>query len=141
RALGVPVCELFGGAVRERIPLYWSRCGVIRARAAEYFDGKVIDAPAVRNLDDLKGAAREAAARGFKAVKTNLLVFDAKGGRQYTPGSARGAGHPELNLPEEMLEALLAQLAALREGAGPKVRLLVDVNFNYKAEGFRRIAR
>jgi galactonate dehydratase len=141
KALGVPVYELFGGAVRERIPVYWSRCGVIRARCAEYFDGKVIDAPAVRTVDDLKAAAREARERGYKAIKTNLLVFDKNGGRQYTPGSARGAGHPELNLPEEMLDALIAQLSALREGAGPQVRIAVDVNFNYKAEGFRRIAR
>ena len=143
KALGVPVYELFGGAVRERIPVYWSRCGVIRARCAEYFDGKVVDAPAVRTLDDLKGAAREARERGFKAAKTNLLVFDAKGGRQYAPGSGtvRGPGHPELNLPEDMLDALIAQLAALREGGGSKLRIAVDVNFNYKPEGLRRIAK
>jgi L-alanine-DL-glutamate epimerase-like enolase superfamily enzyme len=141
KALGVPVHDLFGGAVRERVPVYWSRCGVIRARCAEYFDGKVIDAPAVRKLDDLKAAAREARERGFRAIKCNLLLFDNNGGRQYTPGSARGPGHPELNLPDEMLDALLAQLAALREGGGPGLRIAVDLNFNYKAEGFRRIAR
>ena len=141
KALGVPVYELFGGAVRERIPVYWSRCGVVRARWAPLFGGMVIDRPAVRSLADLKAAGREAAERGFKAVKTNVLLFDEKGGRQYTPGSARGAGHPELNLPEEIVEALVAQLTALREGAGPKVRLIVDLNFNYKPEGFRRLAR
>jgi galactonate dehydratase len=141
KAFGVPVYELFGGAVRERIPVYWSRCGVIRARCADYFDGKVIDKPAVRTVDDLKDAAREARDLGFKAIKCNLLVFDKKGGRQYTPGSSRGLGHPELNLPEEMLDSLIAQLTALREGAGPKVRILVDLNFNYKSEGFRRIAK
>ena len=27
KALGVPVYELLGGAVRERMPVYWSRCG------------------------------------------------------------------------------------------------------------------
>jgi galactonate dehydratase len=141
KALGVPVHELFGGAVRDRIPVYWSRCGVVRARWAELFGGKVIDRPAVRSLDDLKQAGREAFERGFKAIKTNVLLFDDKGGRQYTPGSARGAGHPELNLPEEIVEALIAQLGALRAGAGPKVRLLVDLNFNYKPEGFRRLAK
>jgi galactonate dehydratase len=141
KALGVPVHELLGGAVRERIPVYWSRCGVIRARAAALFDGKVIDRPAVRTLDDLRIAGREARERGFSALKTNVLVFDDKGGRQYTPGSARGEGHPELNLPERIVDALLAQLGALREGAGPNVRLIVDLNFNYKPEGFRRLAR
>jgi len=141
KALGVPVHELFGGAVRDRIPVYWSRCGVVRARWASLFGGKVIDKPPVRTLDDLKSAGREAAERGFRAIKTNVLLFDDKGGRQYTPGSARGVGHPELNLPEEVLDALVAQLTALREGAGPKVRLIVDLNFNYKPEGFRRVAK
>src|SRR3954462_14535522 len=60
KALGVPVYELFGGAVGDRMPVYWSRLGVIRARCADYYDGKVIDKPAVRSLDDLKRAAREA---------------------------------------------------------------------------------
>src|SRR5262249_31722994 len=64
KALGVPVCELIGGAVRERMPVYWSRCGVLRARCAELFDGKVIDRPAVRSLDDLKCAAPGARERG-----------------------------------------------------------------------------
>jgi L-alanine-DL-glutamate epimerase-like enolase superfamily enzyme len=141
KAVGMPVAELLGGAVREQIPVYWSRCGVLRARAAAFFDGKVIDRPAVRTLDDLKAAGREARERGFTAIKTNVLVFDRNGGRQYTPGSARGAGHPELNLPEPILDALIAQLTALREGAGPKVRLIVDLNFNYKPEGFRRMAK
>jgi L-alanine-DL-glutamate epimerase-like enolase superfamily enzyme len=60
QALGVPVHELFGGALRDRIPAYWSRCGVIRARCASFFDGNVIEAPAVRSLADLKAAGREA---------------------------------------------------------------------------------
>jgi L-alanine-DL-glutamate epimerase-like enolase superfamily enzyme len=141
KALGVPVHELLGGAVRDRIPVYWSRCGVIRARCAAFFDGKVIDRPAVRSLDDLKAAGREARERGFAALKTNVLIFDDKGGRQYTPGSARGAGHPELNLPPPITDALIAQLTALREGAGPEARLIADLNFNYKPEGFRRLAR
>ena len=141
KALGVPVHELYGGALRGRIPVYWSRCGVIRARCAGFFDGKVIDRPAVRSLADLEGAGREARERGFAALKTNVLVFDARGGRQYTPGSARGEGHPELNLPEEILAALVDQLTALRLGGGPAMRLMVDLYFNYKPEGLRRLAR
>jgi L-alanine-DL-glutamate epimerase-like enolase superfamily enzyme len=142
KALGVPVYELFGGAVRNRMPVYWSRCGVLRARCADLFDGKVIDRPAVRTLDDLQGAAREARERGFKAIKTNLLLFDANGARMFAPGmTGTGPGHPELNLGDDILDALIAQLTALRQGAGPTVRLLVDLNFNYKPEGLRRIAK
>jgi galactonate dehydratase len=137
KALDVPVC-----ALRERMPVYWSRCGVLRARCADLFGGNVIDRPAVRTLDDLKGAAREARERGFKAIKTNLLLFDGKGGRQFAPGmTGAGIGHPELNLSDDILDALIAQLSALREGAGPGVKLLLDLNFNYKPEGLRRIAK
>src|SRR2546423_5983225 len=70
-----------------------------------------------------------------------LLVFGKTGGRQYTPGSARGAGYPELNLPEEMLAALRDQIAAVREGAGQNFRIAIDLNFNYKIEGYKRIAK
>ena len=142
KALGVPVCELLGGAVRDRLPIYWSRCGVLRARCADLFGGNVIDRPPVRTLDDLKHAAREARERGFKALKTNVLLFDERGGRQFAPGMAgAGVGHPELNLTDDILDALIAQLTALREGAGNGVRLLLDLNFNYKPEGLRRIAK
>jgi galactonate dehydratase len=142
KALGVPVCELLGGAVRDRLPVYWSRCGVLRARCADLFAGNVIDRPAVRTLDDLRHAAREARERGFKALKTNVLLFDERGGRQFAPGmSGAGVGHPELNLTDDILDALIAQLTALREGAGKGVRLLLDLNFNYKPEGLRRIAK
>src|SRR5262249_3201052 len=103
---------------------------------------QVVDRPAVRTLDDLKAAAREARERGFKALKTNVLLFDAKGGRQFAPGMVgAGIGHPELNLDNDVLDALIAQLTALREGAGDGVRLLLDLNFNYKPEGLRRIAK
>src|SRR5258707_5134447 len=75
KALGVPVYELLGGAVRERMPVYWSRCGVLRAPCAEPFDGKVIDRPAGRRLGELKAAPRGGRQRGVKAAKTNPLLF------------------------------------------------------------------
>ncbi len=60
----------------------------------------------------------------------------------YAPGSARaGAGHPELNVTRELLDAARAQMAALREGGGPEMGLMIDLNFNYKAEGYRRFAK
>ena len=141
KARGLPVHALFGGAVRDRIPVYWSRCGVMRASHAHLFDGKLIDKPAVRRVSDLIAAGQEASERGFRAIKCNLLVFDETGGRVHTPGSQFGRSHPELNIEEDLVDALVSQLSALREGAGPKVRLIVDLNFNYKTEGFRRLAK
>jgi L-alanine-DL-glutamate epimerase-like enolase superfamily enzyme len=142
KALGVPVYELLGGAVRERIPVYWSRCGITRARYGHLFDGKIVDRPAVRTLDDLRGAAREARDQGFSALKTYLLLFGDNGVQQYAPFAAgKGPGHPDLNISDRLIDAVTAQLDALREGAGPGVRLMMDLNFNYKPEGFRRIAK
>ena len=40
-----------------------------------------------------------------------------------------------------MLDAIRAELAAFREGAGPGMDILVDLNFNYKTEGFLKMAR
>src|SRR5260370_7968159 len=100
KALGVPVYELLGGAVRDRLTVYWSRCGVLRARCADLFGGNIIDRPPVRTLDDLKQAATEARERGFKALKTNLLLFDERGGRQFAPGmSGPRAAPPPRTLP------------------------------------------
>lgn len=138
---GISVAELLGGAVRDKVQTYWSRCGVVRATQAHLFDGKLIDKPAIRKLEDLVGAGREAKERGFKAIKCNLLVFDGKGGRVHTPGSARGYGHPELNVEERLVDCLIEQLEALREGAGKDMRLICDLNFNYKTEGFKRMAK
>ena len=33
KSLGVPVYDLFGGKIREKLPLYWSHCGTSRVRA------------------------------------------------------------------------------------------------------------
>jgi galactonate dehydratase len=141
KALGVPVYDLLGGAIRERLPVYWSHCGFFRARYGQLFDGKVIQAPAVRTLDDLRKVGKEVRERGFRALKTNLVMFDSAGAKGYSPGFGRGAGHPELNISDEITEAFVAQLSALRDGAGPGVRLMVDLNFNYKPEGLRRLAK
>ena len=136
KALGVPVYELFGGALRNKLPVYWSHCGMYRARNLNLF-GSVIDAPPVLGLDDIKELGREVAQRGFRALKTNLLVFEP--GKPAMVG--RGAGPFELNIEKSIIERVVNQLAAFREGAGPDVGLMMDLNFNYKTEGFRRLAK
>lgn len=142
KALGIPVYDMLGGALRDRIPVYWSRCGVTRARFPELFDGAAIDGSPVRTLRDLRAAGREARDRGFHAAKTNLLLFDKDGGQIYAPGFATGGpGHPDLNISDDIVEAIYNQLAALNDGAGQQVSFALDLNFNYKPEGFRRIAK
>src|SRR3990167_6839765 len=48
KALGVPVYELFGGPVREKIPLYWSHFATSRVR-----DAAVIGKPQMQSLSEL----------------------------------------------------------------------------------------
>src|SRR5262249_3588642 len=100
KALGVPVYELFGGALRKRLPLYWSHCGLYRARHQEFFE-KTIKKPAVRSLDDIRALGREVAAAGYTALKTNLLALDPKLLNGATPYVARGVGVSEMNINDQ----------------------------------------
>jgi L-alanine-DL-glutamate epimerase-like enolase superfamily enzyme len=135
RARGVPVCALFGGPVRERIPVYWSHCGTYRVRSAA-----LMCVPPVLTYDDLARHGEEIRGRGFRALKTNILPAEAGRLVPFSPGFGRTPGWPELNWSPEILEATHRTLGALRDGAGPDMGLMLDVNFHFKTEGFRRIA-
>jgi L-alanine-DL-glutamate epimerase-like enolase superfamily enzyme len=135
RALGIPVYELLGGPVRDRIRLYWSHCGTYRVSRAE-----AMRIPPVRTLDDVVRLGREVVAKGYSALKTNVLLLGDRP-RAHVPGFARGEGFPELNADRAVVRAIRDQLAAFREGVGPDVDILVDLNFNYKTEGFLTMAR
>jgi L-alanine-DL-glutamate epimerase-like enolase superfamily enzyme len=136
KALGIPVYEMLGGPVRDRIRLYWSHCGTYRLAWS-----KEMQIPALRTLDDVRKAAREVVQRGYTALKTNVFILGADP-YLHSPGFARrGPGFPELNADRYVLTALREELAAFREGAGPDVDILVDLNFNFKTEGFLKVAR
>jgi len=136
KALGVPVCALFGGPVRDRLPLYWSHCGTYRiARAG------AMGVEPLRSLDQVARLGAEVAKRGFKALKTNIFRFDGAAPELYMPGFTRSPGYPELNLDPRTLKAICAQLQAFRDGAGSDMGILLDLNFNFKTEGYIRIAR
>jgi L-alanine-DL-glutamate epimerase-like enolase superfamily enzyme len=139
RALGIPVYELLGGPVRDRIRLYWSHCGTYRVGGR----AELMGVPPVRTLDDIVALGKEVVARGYTGLKTNVLLLDddPRGPRGHVPGFARGDGFPELNPDRFAITAIRDQLAAFREGAGPGMDLLVDLNFNYKTEGFLVMAR
>ncbi len=84
---------------------------------------------------------KEVVAKGYTALKTNVLLFG-DNPRNYAPGFARTAeGFPELNPDRYVIKAIQEQLAAFREGAGPDMDIMVDLNFNYKTEGFVKMAR
>jgi L-alanine-DL-glutamate epimerase-like enolase superfamily enzyme len=137
KALGVPVYELFGGPQRDRLRLYWSHCGFFRIGLSQ-----AMQIPPVRSLDDLVTQGKEVVARGYTALKTNIFVFGEGAPYVHMPGFARsGREFPALNAERRVVAALRDQLAALREGAGRDTDILVDLNFNFRTDGFVKVAR
>lgn len=137
KSLGVPVYELLGGAMRDRLPLYWSHCGTYRMNDAT---AAAMNRPRFEGLSDVVALGKEVRERGFKALKTNIFLFDPEP-RLHMPGFARTPGWPELNADKPVIDALRNQLQAFREGAGPNVGILLDLNFNFKTEGYLRVVR
>jgi galactonate dehydratase len=136
KALGVPVCEMLGGPVRDQLRLYWSHCGTYRLHHAEK-----MSLAAVHNLDDIRKLGQHVRERGFTALKTNIFLFDGAVPELYMPGFVRSPGAPELNPSPRVEEALDKQLAAFRDGTGPDIEFLLDLNFNFKTEGYIRLVR
>lgn len=133
KALGIPVYALFGGPTRDRVRLYWSHCGTYRLHRAE-----AMGVPPLTGPDDLVALGREVRERGFGALKTNIFLFDGAAPALHMPGFQDGI---DLNPSSRVIGALREQLAALREGAGPDMDILLDLNFNFKTEGYLAVTR
>ena len=134
--LGVPVYSLLGGKIRDRIRVYWSHCATWRINHPAHYK------PAITDLEGVRAIGREVREKGFTACKTNIFIYDEakKNPRGYRPGFG-SPFTPELNIDREVLRNLVMHLEALREGAGPGVDILLDLNFNAKTEGYLKILR
>jgi galactonate dehydratase len=140
KALGIPVYALFGGPYRRSMPLYWSHCGSFRARSPKLFE-EVIGTPPLRTLDDIRALGRHVAERGYKALKTNPMVFD-KGtvsmlDAGFSPNPTEFAHNPD----RRARRAIVELMEAFRDGAGPDTGLLIDLNFSLRTEGLLRVAK
>ncbi len=136
KALGVPVYEMLGGPVRDKIRLYWSHCGTYRLAWPD-----AMQIPPLRTLDDVVAQGREVREKGYTGLKTNIFMLGEDPPHLHGPGFMHGQGFPELNVERNVIRAMTDQLAAFREGAGPEMDILVDLNFNAKTEGFLKLAR
>jgi L-alanine-DL-glutamate epimerase-like enolase superfamily enzyme len=134
KALGVPCYELLGGKLRDRIRLYWSHAATWRINHGDWY------APAITDLEGVRQMGRDVRARGFGALKTNLFRYEDGRPRGWRPGFGVPF-YPELNVERKLIADLRMHLEALREGAGPVVEILLDLNFNAKTEGFLKILR
>jgi len=135
KALDIPVYELFGGPIRDELPLYWSHCGTTRVRAAD-----VVGEKQIKSLDDVTAFGKEIKKSGYKVIKTNIPVFDDKP-FVYMPGFFKSGGGPELNPTREIIDAADKYVGALRKSVGDKIDIIVDLNFNFKTEGYIKMAK
>ncbi|WP_370216366.1 mandelate racemase/muconate lactonizing enzyme family protein [Thalassolituus sp.] len=135
--LGVPVYKLFGGPVRTRIPLYWSHFGMLRmgVNAQRY------ELDPINTLDDFANHVEDARSAGYGAIKTKIHYFDENGGNYFFPTYGWHSGGPELNLEPKIFNAIVAQMAALRDVAGDDIDVILDINNNFKSDGMVRVAR
>ena len=136
KALGVPVYQLFGGKLRDRIPVYWSHCGSYRLRNPD-----LVGAPAVRTYADVERLGQEVKRRGFKGLKTNMAVEIDGTLHQYRPGFMVGPGFPERNWDPLLVRSAAKTVEAFRAGAGPDMAIMLDLNFHFRTEGYRRVAQ
>jgi L-alanine-DL-glutamate epimerase-like enolase superfamily enzyme len=134
KGLGVPCYELLGGKIRDRVRVYWSHCATWRINMPQYYP------PAITDLDGVKALGSEVRDKGFSALKTNIFIFDGEKARAWAPGFGFPF-EPELNVDRAVLRNLRAHLGAFRDGAGPDVDILLDLNFNAKTEGYLKILR
>ena len=140
KALGVPVYQLLGGAMRDRLRLYWSHCGTYRMdeRSASH-----IGKPVLKSLDDVRALGAEVKGRGFTGLKCNMYLFDDQP-RRFGGGFAGrvGApGFPELNAERSVIRGVYDEIAAFNEGTDNDVDILLDLNYNFKVEGYIKMIR
>src|SRR6201988_3713871 len=134
KLLGVPCYELLGGKIRDRIRVSWSRCATWRINHPGWYK------PAIESLDGVKAIGREVREKKFTALKTNIFTYDGGKPTGWRPGFGTPF-LPELNVERKVLHDLRMHLEAIREGAGPDVDILLDLNFHAKTEGFLKILR
>ena len=140
KARGLPVCALFGGPFRTRVPVYWTHCGSYRVRHRRFYEEELGYDP-VDTLDDFTRLAREAREQGFSAVKTNPVFSDGGELRMFNGGFRIAPGFLDRSITDAQIGAIDDQLDAMREGLGPEMGLMLDVSFSQRTEGYLRLAR
>jgi L-alanine-DL-glutamate epimerase-like enolase superfamily enzyme len=134
RALGISVTELMGGPTRERVRLYWSHCGTTRVRHHD-----MVGKPPIESWNDVTALAQEVVARGFTALKTNILM-PGKGGTWFS-GFDGSMGPNDEWAPNSLLAHIEKLIGTIRDAVGPDFDINLDLNFHFKAEACMRIAR
>jgi galactonate dehydratase len=135
KALGISVVELFGGPTRDWVRLYWSHCGSTRI---SYSD--ILGTPSIRSMDDVAALGREVVSRGYTALKTNILLPGEPAGL-YFGGFGGPPGSTDQVVSRHLLRHIETLIGTFRDAVGPDVDINLDLNFNFKPESCKRIAK
>jgi galactonate dehydratase len=100
----------------------------------------IVGAPAVRSYDDMTKVGEEVRAKGFHALKTNIAIEVEGKLMAYRPGFVVGKGFPERNWDAFIARSAAKTVEAFRKGCGPDVGIMLDTNFHFRTEGFKRIS-
>jgi L-alanine-DL-glutamate epimerase-like enolase superfamily enzyme len=128
KAANLPLYELFGGAIRDKIRVYWSHCGTYRARYPQLYPDK----PRLKTYDDIFNLGQEVVEHGYTAFKTNMVI----------PGEpGRVIANPEQNIDVNILKSVDNLISTFRKAVGDNADILLDLNFHFKTSGFIQVAR
>src|SRR5262249_6736782 len=130
-----PVYELFRGPLPDRHRPYWSHFGTTPAPL-----GSMLRTPPPQTYADIAALGREVVARGFTALKTNMVI-PGDPATVYFPGFASGINTTDGAPTVEILEAIDRLIGTFRQAVGPTVGLCLDLNYNFRTEGVLRIAK
>lgn len=134
KALGISVCELFGGPIRDQVRLYWSHCGTSRVRHA-----KLVGAAPIETWDDIAALGKEVVARGFTALKTNLVMPGR--GATWVSGFDGSMGPNDEWVPNWLVAHAETLIGTFRDAVGPDFDINLDLNFHFKPEAVKRLAK
>lgn len=135
RTLGISVVELFGGPTRDSIRVYWSHCGTTRARHPD-----LLGTAPLRTMDDISELGREVVARGYTALKTNIVIPGTPA-NVWFDGFDSGPGTTDQVVTTSLLHHIETLIGTFRDAVGPQVDINLDLNFNFKPESAMRIAK
>jgi L-alanine-DL-glutamate epimerase-like enolase superfamily enzyme len=127
KALGVPVHQLFGGPVWDKIRVYYTHAGRPEPMNP--------DTPPVRSIADIPAAAAEIKRQGFTAIKMGQSSVSKDGEPKWWQDSKAG------DISNQMLDYYVEWFGAWRDALGPEMGLALDVAFSYKMGGMIKLAQ
>ena len=127
KMLGVPVHQLFGGPVWDKIRVYYTHVG--------RHEPMHPDTIPVHTIDDIPAAAAEVKRQGFTAVKMGLSSVSRADGVTWWQETKSG------DISNQLLDYYVKWFTAWREGLGPDIGLALDVAFSFKLGGMLKLAQ